>query len=126
MRIPGAMPQASMRQRLWRWTDTQLLRFARFWHRAASHSCREMGKFVAQRSTTKVLLAKTPGSGSMCLSGHCLAQAEGRIGWSARLRVAVETDRSNLYQGTKMKQIRTSFNMIGVIALLALTVGCAT
>ena len=25
-----------------------------------------------------------------------------------------------------MKQIRTSFNMIGVIALLALTVGCAT
>src|SRR6266516_2199663 len=26
----------------------------------------------------------------------------------------------------KMKQIRTSFNMISVIALLALTVGCAT
>src|SRR6476659_10623341 len=62
----------------------------------------------------------------MCLSGHCLAQAEGRIGWSARLRVTEETDRSNHHQGTKMKQIRTSFNMVGVIALLALTVGCTT
>src|SRR4029077_9520838 len=33
---------------------------------------------------------------------------------------------SNHHQGTKMKQIRTSFNTIGVIALLALTVGCST
>src|SRR4029077_18796786 len=32
----------------------------------------------------------------------------------------------NHQQGTKMKQIRTSFSTIGVIALLALTVGCAT
>ena len=30
----------------------------------------------------------------MCLSGHCVAQAEGRIGWSARLRVTDETARS--------------------------------
>src|SRR6266404_9473506 len=32
----------------------------------------------------------------------------------------------NWMEPIKMKQIRTSFNMIGVIALLALTVGCAT
>jgi len=32
----------------------------------------------------------------------------------------------NHQQGTKMKRIRTSFNMISIIALLALTVGCAT
>src|SRR6478736_5815014 len=67
-----------------------------------------------------------PARGSMCLSGHCLAQAEGRIGWSARLRVTEETDRSNHYQGTKMKRIRTSINTISVVALLALTVGCST
>src|SRR4029077_3383829 len=29
-------------------------------------------------------------------------------------------------QGTKMKRIQTSFNMVGVIALLALTVSCST
>jgi hypothetical protein len=32
----------------------------------------------------------------------------------------------NHQQGTKMKQIRTSFNTIAVVALLALTAGCAT
>jgi hypothetical protein len=38
----------------------------------------------------------------------------------------VETQSNQNNKGTKMKQIRTSFNMISVIALLALTVGCAT
>src|SRR5207247_8402703 len=39
----------------------------------------------------------------------------------------VETKSNQNHQPeTKMKQIRTSFNMISVIALLALTVGCAT
>jgi hypothetical protein len=38
-----------------------------------------------------------------------------------------QTWKETRLEGTKkMKQIRVSFNMIGVIALLALTVGCAT
>jgi hypothetical protein len=40
--------------------------------------------------------------------------------------VADETESQNHQQGTKMKQIRTSFNVIAVIALLALTAGCST
>src|SRR6478672_6854798 len=65
----------------------------------------------------------------MCLSGYCLAQAEGRIGWSARLRVTDDSKskpKQNWMEPIKMKQIRTSFNMISVIALVALTVGCET
>src|SRR6478609_3927389 len=38
----------------------------------------------------------------------------------------VETKPNQSREEAKMKQIRTSFNMVGVIALLALTVGCAT
>src|SRR5437016_4348821 len=39
----------------------------------------------------------------------------------------VETkSNQNWMEPIKMKQIRTSFNVISVIALLALTVGCAT
>ena len=38
----------------------------------------------------------------------------------------VETKSNQNNKGTKMKQIRTSFNMVSVIALLALMVGCAT
>ena len=38
----------------------------------------------------------------------------------------VETKSNQTREKAKMKQIRTSFNMVGVIALLALTVGCAT
>jgi hypothetical protein len=38
----------------------------------------------------------------------------------------VETKSNQSNQEAKMKQIRTSFNMISIIALLALTVGCST
>ena len=38
----------------------------------------------------------------------------------------VETKSNQNREKAKMKQIRTSFNMVGVIALLALMVGCAT
>ena len=38
----------------------------------------------------------------------------------------VETKSNQSNKKAKMKQIRTSFNMISVIALLALMVGCAT
>jgi hypothetical protein len=38
----------------------------------------------------------------------------------------VETKSNQITEEATMKQIRTSFNMVGVIALLALMVGCAT
>ena len=38
----------------------------------------------------------------------------------------VETKSNQSTEEAKMKQIRTSFNIVSVIALLALTVGCAT
>ena len=38
----------------------------------------------------------------------------------------IETQSNQNKTEAKMKQIRTLFNMVGVIALLALTVGCAT
>jgi hypothetical protein len=38
----------------------------------------------------------------------------------------VETKSNQSKEEAKMKQIRTSFNMVSVIALLALTVGCTT
>ena len=38
----------------------------------------------------------------------------------------VETKSTQNNKGTKMKQIRTLFSMVGVIALLALMAGCAT
>ena len=38
----------------------------------------------------------------------------------------VETQSNQTTKKAKMKQIRTLFNMVSVIALLALTVGCAT
>src|ERR1700749_1768261 len=38
----------------------------------------------------------------------------------------VETKSNQIKEEAKMKQIRTSFNMVGVIALLALTAGCST
>ena len=38
---------------------------------------------------------KRPRAAKCVLFWHCFAQAEGRIGWSARLQVTDETDRSN-------------------------------
>jgi hypothetical protein len=42
------------------------------------------------------------------------------------IRIIVETKSNQNKEEAKMKQIRTSFKMISVISLLALTVGCAT
>src|SRR5512132_3133469 len=67
-----------------------------------------------------------PASGSMCLSGHCLRASRRANRLVCAFTSDRRTDRSNHQQGTTMKRIRTSFNMVSVIALLALTVGCTT
>ena len=84
------------------------LRFKRYWDRdcaAARWPSTHCPKVVRPKSNTR----KRPRAAQFASPGHCLAQTEGRIGWSARLRVADETDRSK--SSTRNKN-ETNTNLI--------------
>jgi hypothetical protein len=62
------------------------------------------------------------------LDRHSFAQTSGANWLACALRVAVDSNqkKATWKELRIMKQVRLSFNMISVISLLALTVGCAT